>query len=306
MNKFSFFSGNITHVRPLGVITLSDFADAHKSPTDKTKSLIDAIRLTTNKVEKRILKQSLHAFTPSVIIDKKRNYNNIIGFSGLMQIDIDKLKSKEEAEELKQYLFDTYKPIRVAYISPSGLGVKALIQIPKINVGVSVYDAIVEYKDYYRALADEFSQYDGFDGSPKNCVLPMFLSYDKNLLYRKDSEGIWDIKEDAPPPPPVLTHNLDIHPNQYSTKSQQYYEIKTRAIFERRIGDIVGEGHPQLIRACLILGSRVGFGYLSMFDALAITEHAIKSSEYLSKGINGYIKSAKWAINEGIKNPKAY
>lgn len=304
MNNFSYFSGNILQSRALGVVNLEDLHVAHAKPKSATVLLIDRIRVTTDIEEKKLLKRQLHAFTPSVIIKGKRSYNGISEFSGYAQLDFDKLKS-DYAEDLKRFLFDTYEPIKMSYISPSGRGVKCIIEIPKIEVGLSISDSIEEYKDYYRAIASEFSQYEGFDAAPKNCVLPLFLSYDLKTRYRANGV-VWDLKEDAPPPPPIKTHNLNISVTEYSDKSQEYFRIKTRGIFERRISAIVDNGHPQVVEASLILGSRVGFGYMTNTDAASLMEYMISGNHYLAKDVKGYIKTAFWAFNKGANNPKPY
>jgi len=72
------------------------------------------------------------------------------------------------------------------------------------------------------------------------------------------------------------------------------------------INSITDNGHPQVRSASLILGSRVGAGYITQHEANALMENLIKSNGYLQKNIRGYIKTSKWGIDNGMNNPKYY
>ena len=301
MYHFSYFSGNIKFVRPLGTVNIEQFVNAHKNPTPSTKELVDRIKDVKDKVIKRSLKGQLFAFTPSVTIIESRKYSNIVSFSGLAQLDFDKLGSVEAAIEFRDYIFETYPMIVCAYLSPSRNGVKCLIRIPKISIFKGIDVAIKEYKEYYRAIESEFGNYDGFDDSPKNPVLPLYISYDEDIRFR-DATEVWDLKEEEPKPPPTLRSK----PNVSYTYTGDYYYDKTVRLISTKINEIIDNGHPQVVRAFLVLGSRVGAGYIDKFDAERLAINLIESNEYLSKGTQGYIKTAMWAIDNGFKNPKYY
>jgi len=302
---FSYFSGNIKFVRPLGVVSFDDFIRAHKHPKQRTRDILAEIKtldmsVESSKLLKRQLKAKLFAFTPSVIIkdNTSRKYDNILSFSGYAQLDFDKLENENEAINLKQYLFETYPMIVAAYLSPSRNGVKCLIQIPKISIEAGIDAAVKEYKDYYRAIQSEFKNYNGFDVAPQNAVLPLFLSIDENILYRK-TDNVWDIKEDLP----VITPTNFKY--EYNDK-QTYFYNKTVRILKDRINSIVSDGHPQVVKASLILGSRVGAGYIDKFEAEDLIINAINNNQYLSKGVAGYVKTAMWGIDNGMRQPKYY
>jgi len=211
-------------------------------------------------------------------------------------LDFDDI-DKELAIDLKGYLFDNYKQIYTSYLSPSKKGVKAIIRIP-------ICKSVDEFQDYYRAITEEFEVYDGFDPSPKNAVLPLFLSHDKFLRSRKDAK-IWDIKK---------TKKTDLRekypiPQKPYISSKKNDKKKARAIntLRKMINGIVDSpGHYQLRSACLIFGTRVGFGYVDYYEALSEIEHLVRTNNYLSKGVDNYLKTAKWALEEGIKTPKPY
>ena len=61
----------------------------------------------------------------------RRRCDSLTAFSGVLPIDVDKLADAAEAEEVKQALFaDPYLDTRLAFVSPSGRGVKAFIRWP--------------------------------------------------------------------------------------------------------------------------------------------------------------------------------
>ena len=306
--KFPYYKGNIKLTKAVGLLTLSQFIEAHKSPTNQTRETIKLIQLagSANDLElKRKLKQKLHAFTPAIKIEVgfARKYDNIVSWTGLMQLDFDKIPDVETAQILKAELFDKYNSILCCYISPSGKGVKALLKIttPK--------DAS-QFKAIHKAVEKEFEQYGGFfDVATKNAVLPLFLSYDENILYRDWSEASTWILEDNEIEKKVQL--LDKPPTSYTSSKQanseaQYNHDKAVRIFTTAVNNINDNGHPQLRTACLILGSRVGAGYIDASEAVRLAEDKIVSNSYFDKDQKGYLDTVHWAINEGAKNPKYY
>lgn len=293
--KFNYYSGDIKKTMPLGIITLEQFINAHENPTDDTIAILNLVK-ESKGLEKRKLKHKLYAFTPSVLIKSRgtRCYSDIISWTGLMQLDFDKLKSEEDAKELKYDLFDTYPFIVCSYLSPSKLGVKCLIRI-------TVPKDKEHYKAIHKAICIEFKDYKTFDKATNNAVLPLFISADTDILFIDYSKcKIWTeedwsiIKYVALIDKPITNHSGD------------YYHDKTVRIFTDKINYIIGEGHMQVRSACLILGSRCGAGYIDQYHCHNLAENLIKANDYLTKGTSGYLSTGKWAINQGIKNPKYY
>lgn len=307
--KFQYYDGDITRPVPIGFITLDQFIQSHKNPTTKILDVFDQIETATiaknKKLKSELKQQNLYYFTPAVIFKPNfnRRYENIINFTGLAQIDIDGLES-EDAIDLKHYLFDNYKEMYCVYVSPSRNGVKALIRIP-------VAKDINEFKEYYAGIDNEFNWIAGFDPAPKNVALPLFLSYDTDILYRNEA-SVWTHKSELQA---KNLPNLNSNPNpnvpisdgdETVYRSNAYFRKITLDIYSRKINDINDSGHPQLRSASLVLGSRVGAGYLAQSDAEQYAEWCIRSNAYLSKGTNGYLKTMRWAIKQGINNPKYY
>ena len=293
--RLQYSLGGIRSNNPAGLITLRKFIDSHSNPKKSVVSLISKIREASSigdDSRKAQLKESLPFITPSIIVRDYRRYVDIKEFTGLAQLDFDGI---DNAVDLRAHIFENYTSVVCAYVSPSQRGVKALIRIP-------IVDTVEQYKEYYAAIIEEFDGFDGFDSAPKNAVLPLFFSYDYFLLSR-DIPTIWDKKIKLETP----THIDRPIPQRPYKKNANNYD-KTIRIFESKIREINSAtgGHPRVRSAALVLGTRVGYGYLPYYDAISLAEREIKTNQYLSKGTAGYIKTAVWGIETGIKTPKGY
>jgi len=316
MNKeviFPYYSGNIYKSNCIGFVTLEQFIHSHKNPTNKTKSIINKVNHAAGIGDKKLkfkYKKQLHTFTPSVMIDacEQRRYDNIQSFTGLMQIDLDGIPDRKTTIDLKEHIFHTHPELVACYVSPSRLGIKALMRIkaPIITGALhSLSEAIREYKALHKAVEKVFNEYGYFDIATRNAILPLFLSVDENILYRDIDEcEIWE-ELDWTEKDYVQLNNAPAQ-NDFTDSESKYYYDKTVRLLESKINAISDEGHPQVRTAGLILGSRVGAGYIDYNDAISRIEYLITGNSYLKKGIKGYVKTANWAINEGTKNPKYY
>jgi hypothetical protein len=277
--------------KPLGFVSLDYFIKSTKNPKPHIINVFDNIyqaEISGNNELKSELKQNnLFYFTPCVIVDEFRRYVNITAFTGLLVLDFDHIS---DASEFKKYLYDTYPFIICAYLSPSKMGVKCLVKIP-------VCKNINEFKAYFFGLQVEMKQYRGYDSATQNAVLPLFQSIDKELLYR-DNAATWDIKGKNP-------RAIEKNPlKKYCTPL--YSDIKKNRvikIIESSINKISNNGHPQLRSACIAAGGYIASRYIDYYEAENIIFSLIECNSYLQKGISGYKKTAKWAINEGMKNP---
>jgi hypothetical protein len=270
------------------------------------KQLIGMIRKTTDKKVKSELKSKLFYFTPSIKIPigSRRKYSNIESWTGVMQLDFD---GEDKAEELKEYLWENFPYLYTVYISPSGKGVKALMRIP-------IVDSVISYKELFLAVEKYFHDLgvDSFDHAPYNPILPLYLSHDKDIKVNWDPE-VWtdtmalaDIKTfhnlstEIPDRPPSFD-------DETVYKSIPYFRRITMDIFERKVDEIVSEpGHHRWRDACLVLGSRVSGGYITLSDAEDIMKRKLFTNSYLAKGIKGYLRTGYWALDQGQKNPKFY
>lgn len=287
MIKFNYYEANIKASKPLGLVTLERFIESIRNPKKHIISIYNQIKEAHVKNDeglKNALKQQLYSFTPAVQVKDKRSYQNIISFTGLMPLDFDKLPSQNYATEFKNYIFDEYPFIVACWLSASGHGVRSLVSIPVVNS-----------TDQYKLLFDGISHYNmdnymGFDHAPKNCVLPLFLSYDKNILYREDSM-LWDKTYEKP----QLLKN-----SSYKSNSNP---DRVKNIITSAINKITGNGHPQLRAAAFCLGGYVGSGSIDQQSAEQLIYDLIDSNKYLSQKSSIYKKTASTMIEKGASQP---
>jgi hypothetical protein len=305
--KFSYYEGNIKFKESLGSVSLDYFINSVKNPKPKFEELFKQIKEATDAKDtklKRKLKQCLYSFTPSVIIPygKSRSYFYIKSFTGLMQIDFDGIDSFQKATELKVKIFDNEPEIVCAFLSPSRKGIKCLMK-------TEIPTNIEHYKAMHKAMVNEFEKYGYLDYSTKNAVLPMFLSYDENILYRSFEEVEKWSNTDYSKPEYVRLNDSPTQQNiSFSNKSNsdKYNYEKTIRILKNKFSNIINNGHPQVVSASLILGSRSGAGYIDKNEAIAILMELIESNNYLQKNCKGYTHTAKWSFENGYKSPKYY
>lgn len=290
MTRFQYFSNKIGSNRPIGYVSLDRFLKAQKDPKPSTKMIfqqIAALEESGDLQEKNKLKQEhLYFFTPCVNLKDGRKYVDIVKFTGLLVLDFDHI---DNAQEFKEFLFNEYEFVISAWLSPSKKGVKALISIP-------IAKNVNEFKQYYAALTDIMEIYEGFDPCNKNSVLPLFQSFDPDLLSRNNFSTFTEkkkIKEydytSTTPAPVIVATEKD---------KKSVYNIINYSI--NKIND---NGHPQLRGSALMLGGYVATGYLDQSEAEAWIFRLIEINPYLQKGVSNYKKTASHFIKEGSKKP---
>jgi len=290
---FPYYSANIHDCYPKGIVSLSQFINSVKNPNDKLKriyTLIAKAETENNMDVKRNLKKNyLYCFTPCVnlIPRGRRQYKDIKSFTGLMVLDFDHITN---AVRLKQLLFNTFQFFVCVYLSPSKKGVKAVMRIPVPN-------SIQEFKEYFFGVVPFVNHYVGFDMTSINCVLPLFSSYDKDIMYRTDAT-VFDIKGVDPNPfIPIDTSNLvKVIPKEKETETV----IKK---FKSALSKIVDNGHPQLRSACRALGGYCIQGYISELEATNLIEYEVSTHHYFKGDVNNYLRTAKQFLKQGMRMP---
>jgi hypothetical protein len=289
--KFQVYRQPITLITPQKAISLQEFLNFTKNPPPTTKQVFDQIaaaEASGNQVLKARLKQTfLYYFTPCVIVDPIRNYKSIKSFTGLLVLDFDHI---DNAADFKTFLFNEYRFIIAAWLSPSRRGVKALVIIPIVTT-------IQEFKELYYGIAAEMEVYNGFDPSGQNAVLPLFQSYDPDLLCRDDfntwtTKGIKrnDFTTSPATPPPRID----------PTDQDKQTIVK---IINTGFDNIIDYGHPPLRSLCISIGGYVVAGYISESEALQLINNRIENHHSLCKGITGYKKTAQWSLRAGQTKP---
>lgn len=147
----------------------------------KSKLIVDEIRKQPTKELADVIKVTLPAICFSGIFTKRAD-SSITEHSGLVCLDFDKY----ESIEILNIDFDKFKIDKYTFamfISPSGIGIKLLVKIPK---------DIDNHKKYFDAL-EKYYDNTHFDTTSKNISRICFESYDPNIYINKDSE-LWSEK----------------------------------------------------------------------------------------------------------------
>lgn len=262
-----------------------------KNPKPNFEELITRIRTTTDKAKRSYLKNKLVAFTPCAFVKSgTRKYANITGFTQVMSFDFDGLPDKEYAEDFKESLFNSYNYIFACWVSASGKGVRGLVRIPKVK-------DVDEFKSRFNALANELSVYKGWDNAPKNCILPLFYSIDRNMLIRLRPDKFDEILVQK-------KHVSAINfADTYYTNNSEYHFQKVVKITRSGIDKIKDNGHPQLRGVAVALGGYVGGGYISEVEAINLIDTLIVTNNYLSIKPEVYKKTARQMITYGSQRP---
>lgn len=293
MNKPSFFyyPADVTIPKPLGTVTFKQFIRANKSPSADISgvfSQIEAATISGDLALKGKLKSKLYYFTPCVQTDGiGRCYDNITGFTGLMVLDFDNL---ENAPAFKQFLFDAIPSIIAAYLSPSKKGCKFIVKIP-------ICKTTNEFKSYFYGMAYYLDKYEGFDPSTQNCILPLYLSIDPDLLYREDAET-WTKKGAKLDEFKVHVGEIEVLENVSERDKRS-----VRNILNRSMDKIVDSGHYIVRSTALCGGGYAASGYLTQEEVQDILFTAIENNSYLQKNTRGYKMTAKEMILKGMKSP---
>jgi len=294
--SFQFFPAKIWEAQPLGQLTLRAFLDVHKNPKESTVKVIEQIKIAAKnndlKLKDSLKQNNLYSFVPSVILDGNgRGLLNIIDYNPIMLCEFDKI---DNALELKERLFNNLKSVIAAWISPSGRGLKLLIRIKKPT-------SVENYKEYFCGLAYYLSQYEGFDGVNFNIVLPVFLSYDRDILVREDAEewtqrgnkiNFFDVN--AP---------IDFEiPGDIDEEIEQ--EVVKSIIF--LIDRIEDNAHPALLGISFLIGGWSAANYISEELAYDTMIEAIENNTYMSKNTRGYLATGKQMFLKGLNHPAEY
>ena len=263
MHKVSFYK-NIGDVTSKTIVTIEAYLNAIKE--GKYKKQIENIRLATTKATKNELKKKLPNITASGIFSKRED-KYLITHSTFKQIDFDQDKNKEMNPEVvkNSLLKDPYT--FAAFISPTGTGVKLLVQI------IPEQDKNIYYslEEYY------FSKYKlQIDTSCKNVSRAMFVSWDPELFHNPGSKIFILGKEVENKPLSTLV------PSKMNSKEKEV-ELLVQKI-EANKTDITGN-YEQWLKIGFALASEFGPGgenYFHRISCFGISYDAAKcKSQYV-------------------------
>lgn len=284
---FNYYEADIEKSNPLGVVSLDYVVNAIRKPKKDIQHIFEQIQeaeRVKDMAKKGELKTKLYSFTPCIFIKYgTRKYKRIDSFTGLLVLDFDHMESPEYAKEFKEYLFKNYDFIMCIWLSASKHGVRAIVKIP-------ICTSVDEFKHYFAGIQDKFKEYKGFDSAPKNCILPMFISYDPEILVRENS-STWT-KKILPIEKPII--------------KQYIINDKTNSIEKiilNNINQITVTGHVKLRATAYLLGGYITAGYIDYNYSIQMINNMIDSNAYLSQKASVYKKTAKQMIDKGMHSP---
>ena len=142
----------------------------------KYENQISLLR-NANDVRKTSIKNSLPAFTPSLVLNTGRKFNEGDRYNGIIHLDYDKLDDVAGAIEKIKSLEYTYS----CFVSPSGDGIKVFVRVS---------NKMEQHKDAFNTLRNYYDKAVGreSDKSIKDLNRLCFVSSDPELYLNEESE----------------------------------------------------------------------------------------------------------------------
>lgn len=165
--EFSYFKRPIRNIYPYNIVRLIDIYNVIKG--DYFKSQTDILRKISNKAEARQFKAHNFDYVTFSGMFNMRNNNALIKHSGLIVIDFDNLSDVENTR--KQLLNDSELETQLLFISPSGNGLKWVIEVDlSLATHIQYFEGIKNYllKSYNLEI----------DNSGKDVTRACFLPHD--------------------------------------------------------------------------------------------------------------------------------
>lgn len=146
----------------------------------------EPIRLQVQKVREAVAsgdnkakdaaKKNLPCITPAAIFKTKRNHDDLDTLTGLTVLDFDHVP---DVDKFKEKLAKV-KHVFIAFVSPSGDGVKVIVRTPAVKDRESHTGTFLSLKEFFN------SKY--LDDSGKDYTRLCFLSHDPEIYVNEDAE----------------------------------------------------------------------------------------------------------------------
>ncbi len=181
MTKISYFHAPIRNTVPAGELTVGQIY--HLVTADETlRQTTLSLRSAADYKEAKL--RTLPFVTPCGTFTR-RHADGLTALSGLLPVDIDRLSTLREAENLRDRLFDDdLLTPSLCYVSPSGRGVKAFIpysldDYPDLQPREALLEATLFVMAYVRYA------YGSCDTSGKDIARCSFLCHDAGAKMRE-------------------------------------------------------------------------------------------------------------------------
>ena len=291
--SFQWYKNGIKTIKPSGFITLKQLIDSIISPKPE---MIEAFKLIQeagskgDKAEKDRLKaERLFFTTPSAIFDPIRNYESAVEFRPLAIFEYDDIP---HASELRDYIFEKRKDCIFAFNSPSGTGTKFIFLIQQPT-------SIQHYKELWFGIAHDLDKFINLDLSNERLTQPLYNSYDPDAKFRTDAVAFSTrgYKTSAFVP---FVGEIEIPEEVDEELQEECFKLITFLIDR-----IEGSAHNQIISTAFLAGGLCPFYSIEQNTMWDLLEERIRDNNYMSKGTDGYLKSAQTMFYKGLNNPTA-
>ena len=178
---------NITDVTSLSVKTIDQILTIIKNGNSELISQITAIRNMTSHEEQNIAKKELPVFCCNGTFHR-RNNASLLQYSSFIAIDFDGFLTNDELLAYKEHL-KTYPYVYAIFVSPSGMGLKAIIQHTSTNP-THHYNLFIQL---HRIFGINNAN---FDGVVSDIARGTYFSYDPDLwlnLCCRPFEFVYDL-----------------------------------------------------------------------------------------------------------------
>lgn len=172
--RFSFFCFPITNTKPSKDFSLLDAYNYIVGDTAKAKTA--TLRLITDERQKRNFKAKNFDYCTFSGTFQYRNDKALIQHSGLLCLDFDHISNIEDVK--RQLLQDEYFETKLMFRSPSGDGIKWIIEIDIANA---------THQNYFQAVANYLSKTYSLqvDKSGKDISRACFLPHDPDCVFNR-------------------------------------------------------------------------------------------------------------------------
>lgn len=162
---------NITDVTSLSVKTIDQILTIIKNGNPKLISQITAIRNLTSHEEQNEAKKNLPVFCCNGTFHRRNNLS-LLQYSSFIAIDFDRFSSNDELIAYKEHL-KTFPFVYAIFVSPSGMGLKAIIQHTSTNPH--------HHYNLFVQLHRVFGMGNNFDSVVSDIARGTYFSYDPGL-----------------------------------------------------------------------------------------------------------------------------
>ncbi len=291
--SFQWYNKGIKTIRPNGMMTLRQLINAIISPKSEMLEAFDLIKKAGqagNKAEKDRLKaEKLFFTTPSAIFDPIRNYDSIQKYLPLAIFEYDDIP---HAEELRDYIFEKRKDCIFAFCSPSFTGCKFIFLLGETPTSIQ------HYKELWFGIAYDLDKFRNLDMSNERLTQPLYNSYDPNAKFRDDAVGVSVRGYKTTAVKEIKIEDIEF-PEEVSEEDVE----KCFNLITHLINRIVDSGHNQIVSTCFTASGLCAFYGIDINEMWDLIEDTIRSNDYLSKGTEGYLTTAKTMFNKGLNFP---